>query len=474
MQKGFILLALHAHLPYVRHPEYEDFLEERWLFEAIAETYLPLLRVFNRLEQDGIPWRIAMSLSPTLITMLEDKELQRKFLRYTERILELLGHEEQRTKDKEEYKPLLSLYRDLHEANLKDFTTLYEGHILKGYDYYIKKGRIEPLLTGATHAYLPLYSMYPEAIHAQIQAGLETLHGVIGKTPKGFWLPELGYYPGVESFLRDYGMQFFFAATHSILFMKDRPPYGIYAPVECPNGVFAFGRDVSSSHAVWSATEGYPGDFVYRDFYRDIGFDLPLEYISPFLPGGNIRVFTGLKYYAITSKGEEKKLYNPKVASKKVIEHAENFIYNRIKAVQKLSPLIDIPPVFVCPFDAELFGHWWFEGPQWIEALFRTLSRQSDIECIHPSQYLKSYKIKQKGRPVFSSWGNKGYSEVWLDGGTDWLYRHIHKALERMIDLVERYPDETGLKARALNQAAREVLLSQASDWPFIIHAGTT
>jgi 1,4-alpha-glucan branching enzyme len=474
MQKGFLILALHAHLPYVRHLEYEDFFEEHWLFEAIAETYMPLLRVFNRLEQDGVPWKLALSISPTLITMLEDGELQQRYIRYTERLLDLIGKEEERTRGKAEYRSILEMYRALHEANLREFTALYDRHILKGLEYFIKKGRIELLLTSATHAYLPLYSSYPESIHAQLVTALETVQGVFGKTPKGFWLPEMGYFPGVESYLKDIGINYFFTATHGILFMKERPKYGVFAPVECPNGLFAFGRDMASSHSVWSATEGYPGDFVYRDFYRDIGLDLPLDYIGPYLPDGRNRCFTGLKYYAITGREGEKEIYNPAAASKKVVEHAENFLYNRVRVLDKLGSLMDSPPVFVCPFDAELFGHWWFEGPQWIEALFRTLSQQDRLGSIHPSQYIKEYGTVQKGQPVFSSWGNQGYSEVWLDGGTDWLYRHTHKAIERMIDLADRYPEEKGLKARALNQAAREVLLSQASDWPFIIHAGTT
>ena len=474
MQKGFLIFALHAHLPYVRHPEYEDFFEEHWLFEAISETYLPLLRAFDRLEQDEVPWKLTLSISPTLITMLEDPVLQQKYIRYTERLLDLIEKEEKRTAGSVGYERILRMYKDLYTQNLKQFKEEYGQHILKGFDFFIKKGRVEPLVTSATHAYLPLYESYPETIYAQIQAALQTQHKVFGKAPRGFWLPEMGYFPGVEDYLKDIGTEYFFVATHGILFMKKRPEYGIFAPVECPNGVVAFGRDISSSHTVWSSTEGYPGDFVYRDFYRDIGFDLPLEYIRPYLPDGQNRVFTGLKYYAITGKEGEKNLYDPEKATRKVVEHAENFVYTRSRVVNKMSSCMDMPPVMSCPFDAELFGHWWFEGVQWIEAVFRVLHKQDVMECITPSQYIKEYGTIQKGQPVFSSWGNGGYSEVWLDGGTDWLYRHTHKAVDRMIDLTDRYPEEKGLKGRALNQAAREVLLSQASDWPFIIHAGTT
>jgi 1,4-alpha-glucan branching enzyme len=132
------------------------------------------------------------------------------------------------------------------------------------------------------------------------------------------------------------------------------------------------------------------------------------------------------------------------------------------------------PPLITCPFNAELYGHWWFEGPDWIEALFRGLKATEELELLFPSEYLRRFPENQVAQPVVSSWGNKGYSEVWLDGSNDWIYRHTHKAIERMCELVERYPNEKGLKGRALNQAAREVLLSQSSDWPFIMHSGTT
>jgi 1,4-alpha-glucan branching enzyme len=142
--------------------------------------------------------------------------------------------------------------------------------------------------------------------------------------------------------------------------------------------------------------------------------------------------------------------------------------------MRRLNPLMSTPPVISSPYDAELFGHWWFEGPEWLEQVMRHLSEEPEgLVMTTPSEYLKQAPELQPLQPELSSWGNKGYSEVWLEGSNDWVYRHTHKAVERMIELTERFPDETGLKERALNQAAREVLLSQASDWPFIMHANT-
>ena len=475
MAKGYLVLMLHAHLPFVRHPEYPSFLEENWLFEAISETYLPLLRVFDRLEADAVPFSICMSLSPTLLAMLQDDLLRQRYVTYLERHIELAEREVDRVHHDPSFEPLAQMYRDLYRQDLIDFDEKYGRDVLKGFDYYYKKGRIELVGAAATHPYLPLYQQFPVTVNAQLQVGTESQHAYFGKFPSGFWLPECGYFPGLESHLKNNGIRYFFAAAHSILFADRRPPAGVYEPVLTPNGTVVFGRDIASANMVWSPEDGYPGDFSYRDFYRDIGYDLPVDYIGPYIHDGNIRINTGFKYYAITGKSEQKQPYVPKVAAGKAVEHAENFIYNQLKQINRLTPLMKQPPVITCPYDAELFGHWWFEGPAWLEAVIRKLAETNgELELTTPTAFLKTFPPTTTIQPIYSSWGNNGYSEVWLDGSNDWIYRHTHTAIERMMELAQRFPDDHGLKERALNQAAREVLLSQASDWPFIMHAGTT
>jgi 1,4-alpha-glucan branching enzyme len=475
MAKGFFSFMLHAHLPFVRHPEYERFLEESWLFEAISETYLPLLRVFQRLRNDAVPFRVTVSFSPTLACMLSDELLQSRYILHLERLVELAEKEVIRTKDDLDFAPLALMYRDLYVQNLKDFTDTYRKNILWGYKALEKEGFLDIITTAATHSFLPLFSQYPRDVEAQIQTAIISHGRIFGERPTGFWLPECGYAPDIEDFLKKNGLMYSFVAAHAVLFSEDQSPYGVYAPFTCPNGVSFFARDIPASQAVWSGEDGYPGDQVYRDFYRDIGYDLPLEYVAPYIEQGHIRVNTGFKYYAITGKTDNKRPYSIAAAKQKIEEHTDNFIYNRMKQIGRVSKLIDRPPVIVTPFDAELFGHWWFEGPLWIESLFRELCADPEgIKMVTPKDYLAMYPKNPVGHPSFSSWGNNGYSNVWLDGSNDWVYRHLHKAIERMEELVERYPDEKGLKARALNQAAREVLLSQASDWEFIIKTGTS
>ena len=470
-QLGFVL---HAHLPFVRHPEFERFLEENWLFEAISETYLPFLRMCNRLKRDGIVFRLTVSISPTLSAMLTDELLQQRYIDHIGRLIEL-GHKEmKRTEKQADFYPLARMYTRFFEENLADFTEEYHRNILWGFKNLEKDGFLEIITTSATHAFLPLYQSYPEALEAQIQTAVLDYSRKFGKKPKGFWLPEFGYYPGIEEILRKNNLEYFFTAAHGILFASEKTPYGVYAPLTLPNGMHAFGRDYPTSDAVWSSERGYPSDADYREFYRDAGFDLPLDYIRPYIHEPDVRVCTGYKYYSITGATDQKVPYRPERAQQKVAEHAENFLYNRKKQLRKFEGLIDRTPYIIAPFDIELFGHWWFEGIQWLEQVIRKVNQCESFSLVTPGDYLSLHSSSQKGKPSFSSWGNEGYADVWLDGSNDWVYRHIHKAIERMSELVHRYPDVSGLKLRTLNQAAREVMLSMASDWTFIMKTGTT
>lgn len=475
MFKGYFSLVLHAHLPFVRHPEYESFFEEKWLFEAITETYLPLLRVFKRLEQDQIPFRITISISPSLAAMLNDELLQDRYIAHLEKQMELAEKELGRTRGDSEFHTLAEMYVGMFREGYNDYLNLYNRDILGQFKYFQEKGFLELITSSATHCYLPCIEMLGQGVATQVKLATRSHEAIFEKPSSGFWLPECGYYQGVEKYLEENGLRYFFVDTHGLLFADKQPLYGVYAPVNCPNGVAAFGRDPQSSRAVWSAEDGYPGDPSYREYYRDIGFDLPIDYIRPYIQDGDIRVNTGIKYYAITGSADYKRPYNRQNALRKTEEHADNFIYMRLKQIDKLAPLMDRPPLIVSPYDAELFGHWWFEGPEWIEKVIRKLARAEDkIQMITPGEYLSIYKKNQMATPSFSSWGNNGYSEVWLEKSNDWIYRHIHKVTGRMIDLATQFHSERGVRERTLNQAAREVLLSQASDWAFIMKTGTT
>jgi len=467
-------MVLHAHLPYVRHPEYDDFLEEDWLYEAITETYIPLINVFDGLVNDGVRFRITMSLTPTLIAMLKDPLLQGRYLRHIERLLDLSEKEVERTRWQSDYAPLARMYRERFNNALYVFHKKYDKDLVSAFKKFQDLGVLEIITCASTHGFLPLMEANPQAVRAQISTAVRNYEANFGRPPRGIWLPECGYYPGLDEILKENGIKYFFTDSHGLLYASPRPKYGVFAPIYTPNGVAAFGRDLESSKQVWSAEEGYPGDYSYREFYRDVGYDLDYDYVKPYLHGDGGRSNIGIKYYKITGPTKHKEPYDLQAAASKAADHAGNFMFNREKQAEYLHGLMGRPPIIVSPYDAELFGHWWFEGPDWIDYLFRKMHYDQDtVTAITPSEYLDINPVNQRSTPSMSSWGYKGYCEVWLEGSNDWVYRHIHKAADRMVELARGREGADSVTERALNQAARELMLAQSSDWAFIMKTGT-
>jgi len=475
MSKGYLCLVLHAHLPFVRHPEYNEFLEEDWLFEAITETYIPLIKVFDSLLSDGVDFRITLSITPPLANMLSDPLLQERYSHHIDKLIDLSEKERDFVKGCPEFQPAAEMYYDKLRETRQIFRDSYESNLINAFRKFQDLGKMEIITCCATHGYLPLM-LHNRATKAQIRIGAQDYFYKFGRRPKGIWLSECAYNPDDDYILKEEGINYFFLDTHGILYGKPRPRYAVYAPIYCPSGVAAFGRDVESSLQVWSADIGYPGDYRYREFYRDIGFDRDYGYIKPHLHSDGIRRYTGLKYHRITGNVplHEKAPYNPQQALEASAEHAGNFMFNREKQIEFLSTIIDRKPIVVAPYDAELFGHWWYEGPEFLNYLFRKIYYdQKTISTVTPTEYLNEYPRNQVLKPTMSSWGDKGYNEVWLNGSNDWIYRHIHKATERMIEIAEKNPNTTGVKKRVLNQLARELMLAQSSDWAFIMTTGT-
>ncbi|MCL5022607.1 MAG: DUF1957 domain-containing protein [Nitrospirae bacterium] len=476
MPKGYLAFVLHAHLPFVRHPEHDTFLEERWFFEAMTETYIPLVKFFDRLIIENVPFRLTISVSPSLLAMMEDQVLQERYAEHLTRLIELSEKEIERTRNDPHLNYLAGMYRGLFEEARQIFVGQYGGRLSSAFKRFHEHGVVELITTSATHGLLPLLSPHPKAVTAQLATGLDYFGRVFGFDARGMWLPECGYCRGLEEDLRDKEIRYFLLESHGIEHAGTTPFYGVYAPLYTPSGVAAFGRDRGSTKQVWSAREGFPGDPAYREFYRDIGHDLDFNYIRPYL-AGHMRADTGIKYHRITGPTPWKELYHPDAARERAAQHAGDFLHKRITHIEYLNSMMETAPVVVAPFDAELFGHWWFEGPQWLDFLIRKAAfDQSALELITLSGYLDRHPVHQVGVPCCATWGHKGYFEAWLNGKTDWIYPQLYECCRRMESLAGRYGigRVPYITVRALNQCVRELLLAQSSDWPFIINNGTS
>ena len=472
--QGYFSLVLHAHLPFVRHPEHEQFLEENWLFEAVTETYIPLLQIMEGWRRDSMETRLTLSLSPTLCAMLFDPLLQDRYTRHLKNLIELAEKEIHRTHWD---KPLHELALMYHRRFLgtRDAWFASDRNLVAAFRKFQELGKLEIITTAATHALLPLLANHSPSIRAQILTARDHYRSCFGRDPRGIWLPECAYADGVENVLQEANIRWFITDTHGILHAHPRPRYGVFAPIFTPKGIAAFGRDLDSARQVWSKHEGYPGDANYRDFYRDVGFDLDFDYVKPYLPAPDQRGFTGIKYYRITGDSPEKQVYDRRAALETAANHAQHFLDARIEQIQKLAGILDRPPLLVSPYDTELFGHWWYEGPEFLDYFVRkSYYDQKVFTLITPEEYLQRHPTNQIAKPSASSWGEEGYLRVWLNETNEWIYPHLQIAQERMTALVRRATKPNKLQQRALKQAARELMLAQSSDWPFILRTGTS
>ena len=252
MTLGFLCLILHAHLPFVKHPETEDSLEGRWLFQAISECYLPLLLALKRLLEDDVPFRVGVSLSPPLLEMLSDPLLKERYKKHLRNQIELSEREVERTSGDPRLQSLARMYRDTFQDLYRHYTETFREDLITPWKELESQGRVELLASAATHGYLPLL-LHEKAVRAQVKTGVAAYKKHFGHSPKDFWLPECAYSPEIERALAGEGISSFILETHGVLYATPRPRYGYHAPIVTPNRLLAFGRDPDCSKQVWSA-----------------------------------------------------------------------------------------------------------------------------------------------------------------------------------------------------------------------------
>jgi 1,4-alpha-glucan branching enzyme len=466
MAVGELALVLHAHLPYVRSGE-PGSLEEDWYYQALQECYLPLLQVLEAAAADPQQRpRLTLGLSPTLLSLLADEELNRGFLPWLQLRIELLelAPPEGRAAAQHLGQNLAALVADWQHCQAK---LLPRFRRLQGL------GVLDLITCAATHGYLPLLRECPEAVGAQLITAVREHERLIGQPPLGIWLPECAYYEGLDQVLVQHGLRYSVLDAHGLLHAVPRPRYGVYAPICSPAGVAFFGRDSNSTLPVWSASEGYPGDGAYREFHRDLGWDLSEDQLAEH--GIRSSRPLGLKLHRVTSQTsalEHKAPYEPAAAAQMVRQHAADYLAGRASQLHDLAASIERPPLLVAPFDAELFGHWWFEGPAFLAELFRQ-APAAELRFTTLRETLEAELTLQLCRPSPSSWGRGGYHNYWLNEANGWVVGELQRASRAMVRRVNRGVGSSEHRLWLI-QAGRELLLAQSSDWSFILEAGTT
>lgn len=459
----------------MRHPEFDRSFQEQWYYESVLETHIPLIKLFDRLHADRVPFKLTLSVSPTLAAMMEDPLLQHRSLRHIEQSIRLADRELKRTRDQPEIHALAEMYKQLFVEARQLLEERCGMRLIVPLREFAAAGQLELITSTATHGYLPALQSEPGAVRAQVLTAVREHERLFGKKPEGLWLPNCGYYRGLEHILAEAGLRYFFVESYGIENAEPRPPFGVHTPLYCDNGVAAFGRCPTASKLVWSNRAGYLTNPNYREYYRDIGFELDEDYLREFQYEQGVRRQTGIKYLAGSGLPEENRPYSPEQGQATAGQHALDFVLRCHDQLAPVAGRLPFPGVIVAPFNAELFGHWWFEGPQWLNVVLRKVVAQKNEELAlsTPSEYLDRNPMRQQGTPAPSHWGA---GELWLNSKTNELRRPLYEAAVRMARCVRHVPvlDPRLSEGRALRQAGRELLLAQSSDWPFMIANGTT
>ncbi len=498
---GAFTFVLHSHLPYARQAGMWPHGEE-WVHEAIAETYVPLLVALYDLREEGVDFKLTVSVTPILAEQLSDSLIKEHFITYAEERSAWAAADISRFDEagEPEMKALAIHFHHWYARILSSFRDRFHSDLLGALKDLQDTGHVEISTSASTHGYLPLLSR-DSSIEGQLATGVASYKRHFGQAPKAIWLPECAYRPaywddessdrvrrpGLESFLAALGIEVFFTETHSVeggqpVGKAAGEAIGVYGAVarrytleltpseqrepgttyegywvgDEPGKVAVLGRNSRTGQQVWSGDFGYPGDLWYREFHRK----------DP---------VSGMQYWRIGGPGLDlgsKPSYDPQRAAERVKDHAAHFVGLVEELIGAYHESTGSYGVIASNYDTELFGHWWFEGVDWVKEVLRQLAMSNTVDLTTASRFIEAHAPQRVMAIPESSWGSGGNHFTWLNDETQWMWPIIHTAESRMEALVASNPNATGEVKDVLNQAARELLLLESSDWPFLVTTG--
>jgi len=468
MSKGYFALVLHGHIPWCKKSGTWPAGEE-WLFEAMLESYIPMLNVLRELKEKSIKTALTINITPILAEQLADEYMKQRFATYIENLILRAKNDVNRFQNQSERKSLAEFHLKNFEYVLETFYHNYYRDILGSFKWLQNENMVELISCAATHAFLPLMES-DSGIFSQIQLAVDTHKKYFGKEPKGLWLPECAYRPKIYSngkfresidyWLHNSGIEYFFVDTHGILnaeILESNNKIGLNTNIgyNLESGISVFGRNKKASKQVWDAKIGYPGNDSYMEFHKK-------------------DAESGLNYWKITDKevpNEDKELYQPEKAQKQLLGDVDHYISLLREEISLFYNNYQIPGIIVSPFDFELYGHWWKEGISWLKLLFQSIMNSDSIKMITISEYLSTYKANFSTiRMKESSWGEGGHFQVWLNPEHGWIWPYINSSIVQLEDVLKKNLDPNELSQRILRQTARELLLMEGSDWPFLLY----
>ncbi|MHB8637035.1 MAG: glycoside hydrolase family 57 protein [Fimbriimonadaceae bacterium] len=494
MPVGRFLLCLHSHMPYVlshgKSPHGTD-----WLTEAAAECYLPLLHTLDRLRNEGIKPRWTVNIVPILAEQLTDPAFADEFENYCQEKIDFALADQRDFAAKGELwmEGVAAFWQRFYTRSLVQFKHQWGRNIVEAFRYFQDHGSIEIITSGATHGYQPLLGT-DESCQAQLDLGVQVYEKHFGRKPRGVWLPECAYRPrydwkspvgagqvpwprmGTEEVVKNAGIEYFFVDSHMI---RGGVPLGTYAanfpqlaemfarsskyftpPAEfrseyehyiLPNGITVFARDPETTVKVWSGDAGYPGDEHYLEFHKQL------------YPGR-------LRYWRISQQKSDlgaKQPYDPYAAFERIAAHAEDLVQTLKGTLAHYKGLSDRTGTLVAMYDTELFGHWWWEGPEFLYEVARAIHRDGSLAMVSGGDVLDEEPARHMITMPEGSWGEGGYHYIWINDNNVWTWEKLYVVERKLRQMARDYGD--GPARRIVLQAAREMLLAESSDWQFLI-----
>ena len=446
------------------------------IFISMTETYIPLLRMMERLESDGVDFKLGLVMTPLVCEMLENPVLQENFVIFLDRRIAFGKKELERNAGNDAVLSQVNRTLETLEETRRVFTEVYGKRLLPVFKSFAAKKYLEIISTAATFAHLPHFADLPESVNAQVETGIHASRVFFGENGDGFYLPQLGWAKGFDKILRSYGINYTVVDARSLLFSQDAnlaEGNGIFEPSRTENSLVLFPADPFTSRDFGSSS-GYLCNPLYRSQERDLGYELPLEELDDFVGEGNIRLQTGYKYWSNGSGEGDGAFYDKEKALEQVKKDARAFYDERSSRLDAASKIMgETAPMLVCEVSARLFGEYWHEGLDFLEEVIRIAGKEGGFTLTLCRDNLDRQFSLKRVNPYPCSSAGEGYAENLIDGSNNWMVRYVKKATERMVHLAESFPMETGLKARLLNMGTREVLLAQSSDWPMMIQDGS-
>jgi len=460
-------LVIKANQDFIRHTGNDKKLNAPLLnsfYESISSIYIPLLKMIEKLEAENVPCRFGLVLPPMLCNMLSDEENQESYIEYLDKRIVLGQKELERNSAENAICKIVKYELENLESLKDDFVNKYEKNLVPVFADFMRKGYIELLGTCGTDIFMPHYADMKEVLSAQIECGLHAYKQFFDAVPEGFWLPDFGYFPGVEKLIRAYGYTYTILDTRSVLLAETIPSTGIFYPARTENSLVVFAQDKQIDDELFEE-EGIIKNQVYKNQNRDIGFELSDEELSCFKDEGGVRYSAGYKYWNRFFEDSENSIYDFDAALEQVRADAKVFVQKRAEILTKAAELLSDKPFVTSVFtlDAKKTFGKWFETIQWLEMVFR-YAKEFDLNVTTCDNECDDQYNLEKFVPYYSSLSGAGYGENLLSSKNCWMMRYVRKASERMVDLSDRFSNDTGLKTRLLNLGAKELMIAQSSN----------